>query len=90
MSKVVILRPEPGASASLARAEAARIDAVSIPLFEVRPIDWTAPARPPRPTPSPRPFCAGRRRWPAAYSKIYRAWPTTSTLWALTISATAP
>lgn len=43
MSKVVILRPEPGASASLARAEAAGIDAVSIPLFEVGPVDWTAP-----------------------------------------------
>ena len=43
MSKVVILRPEPGASATLARAEAAGVDAVAIPLFEVTPIDWIAP-----------------------------------------------
>lgn len=43
MSKVVVLRPEPGASATLARAKAAGIDAVAVPLFEVIPIDWTAP-----------------------------------------------
>ena len=43
MSKVVILRPEPGASATLARAMAAGIAAVAIPLFEVRPLPWTAP-----------------------------------------------
>lgn len=43
MSKVVILRPEPGASATLARAVAAGIDAVAIPLFEIAPVDWIAP-----------------------------------------------
>ncbi len=43
MSKVVILRPEPGASATLARAEAAGLDAVAVPLFEVTGIDWAAP-----------------------------------------------
>jgi len=41
--KVVILRPEPGASATLARATAAGIDAVAIPLFEIAPVDWIAP-----------------------------------------------
>ncbi|MEO8142036.1 MAG: uroporphyrinogen-III synthase [Sphingomicrobium sp.] len=43
MSKIVILRPEPGASATLARAEAAGLEAVAIPLFEVAAIDWVAP-----------------------------------------------
>ena len=43
MSKVVILRPEPGAGATLARAEAAGIAAVAIPLFEVAAVDWVAP-----------------------------------------------
>ena len=43
MSKVVILRPEPGASATLARAEAAGIDAMAIPLFAVAPIEWNVP-----------------------------------------------
>ena len=43
MSKVVVLRPEPGASATLARAKAAGIDAVAIPLFEVVPVAWDAP-----------------------------------------------
>lgn len=43
MSKVVILRPEPGASATLARAEAAGVEAVAIPLFEITPINWVAP-----------------------------------------------
>ena len=43
MTRVVILRPEPGASATLARAREAGIDAVAIPLFEVTPVDWVAP-----------------------------------------------
>lgn len=43
MSKVVILRPEPGASATLARAEAIGLEAVAIPLFEVAAVDWVAP-----------------------------------------------
>ena len=43
MSKVIILRPEPGASATLARAESAGVDAMAIPLFAVQPVDWIAP-----------------------------------------------
>ena len=39
----MILRPEPGASATLARATAAGIEAVAIPLFEIAPVDWVAP-----------------------------------------------
>ena len=43
VSKLVILRPEPGAAATLKRATAAGIDAVAIPLFEVAPVHWDAP-----------------------------------------------
>ena len=43
MSKVVVLRPEPGASATLARAKAAGIEAVAIPLFEIAPVAWDVP-----------------------------------------------
>lgn len=43
MSKVVVLRPEPGASATLARAKAVGIDAVAIPLFEIAPMAWDTP-----------------------------------------------
>ncbi len=40
MRRLVILRPEPGASASVARAVALGVDAIAIPLFEVKPIAW--------------------------------------------------
>ena len=43
MSKVIILRPEPGASATLARAKAAGIEALCCPLFEVVPVPWVVP-----------------------------------------------
>ena len=43
MSKVIVLRPEPGASATLARAAAAGIEAVAVPLFEIAPVDWAVP-----------------------------------------------
>ena len=43
MRRLIILRPEPGASASLGRARALGLDAVAMPLFEVRPLAWTPP-----------------------------------------------
>lgn len=43
MNKVIVLRPEPGASATLARAKAAGIEAVAVPLFEIAPVDWAVP-----------------------------------------------
>lgn len=39
----MILRPEPGASATAARASAMGLEPVAMPLFEVEPVDWTAP-----------------------------------------------
>lgn len=41
--KVLILRPEPGASASAARARALGLEPVVAPLFEVRPVAWEPP-----------------------------------------------
>ncbi|WP_265569608.1 uroporphyrinogen-III synthase [Sphingomicrobium nitratireducens] len=44
MKPLVILRPEPGASLSLARAEKMGFDEIArIPLFKVQPVDWSPP-----------------------------------------------
>ena len=43
MRRVVVLRPEPGASETVARAAARGLDAVAIPLFRIEPLDWQAP-----------------------------------------------
>lgn len=43
MKKLLILRPEPGASASAERARALGLDPLICPLFAVQPIAWNAP-----------------------------------------------
>ena len=43
MRRLVILRPEPAASASVARAREMGLDAVAVPLFQVEPVAWDAP-----------------------------------------------
>lgn len=43
MTRILVLRPEPGASATLERARAIGLDAVSIPLFAIEPVPWQAP-----------------------------------------------
>ena len=43
MRRLVILRPEPGASATAARARAMGLEPVAMPLFKVEPVEWTAP-----------------------------------------------
>jgi uroporphyrinogen-III synthase len=43
MSRVLVLRPEPGARATAERARKLGLDPVVLPLFEVEPIPWTAP-----------------------------------------------
>ena len=43
MRRVIVLRPEPGASETVARARELGLDAVAIPLFEVEAVEWTAP-----------------------------------------------
>lgn len=39
----MILRPEPGASATVARARTMGLEAVAMPLFEVEPVEWAVP-----------------------------------------------
>ena len=43
MRRLVILRPEPGASATVERARAIGLDAVAMPLFTIEPLDWDIP-----------------------------------------------
>lgn len=43
MRKVAVLRPEPGAGATLARARAMGLDAFALPLFAVEPLTWEVP-----------------------------------------------
>lgn len=43
MTRVLVLRPEPGASATVERARQRGLDALAIPLFEIEPVSWKAP-----------------------------------------------
>jgi uroporphyrinogen-III synthase len=43
MRRVLVLRPEPGASATVERAREQGLDAVAVPLFEVEPVEWEVP-----------------------------------------------
>ena len=43
MKRILVLRPEPGASATVKRARERGLDAIAIPLFEVEPIAWEVP-----------------------------------------------
>jgi uroporphyrinogen-III synthase len=43
MRRLVILRPEPGASATAERARAKGLEPVAMPLFKVEPVIWAAP-----------------------------------------------
>jgi uroporphyrinogen-III synthase len=41
--KILVLRPEPGASETVRRARERGLDAVAVPLFEVEPVEWRVP-----------------------------------------------
>ena len=43
---ILVLRPQPGADETAARAAALRLRAAIAPLFMVRPLEWTAPCGP--------------------------------------------
>ena len=43
MRKLLLVRPEPGLSASAERARAAGLDVICCPLFRIEPVDWDAP-----------------------------------------------
>jgi len=47
MPVVLVLRPEPGATATVSAARAFGLEAIAAPLFEVRALDWTPPTEPP-------------------------------------------
>jgi uroporphyrinogen-III synthase len=42
MRRVLVLRPEPGASTTARRARERGLDPIALPLFEVEPVDWQA------------------------------------------------
>lgn len=44
MTKLLVLRPQPGADATARRVRTMGFEAVVAPLFEIRPIAWEAPA----------------------------------------------
>jgi len=43
MRRVLVLRPEPGASATIKKARGQGLDAAPMPLFEIDPVAWEAP-----------------------------------------------
>jgi uroporphyrinogen-III synthase len=43
MRRLLVLRPEPGASATIERARQRGLEAVAMPLFEIEAVEWTAP-----------------------------------------------
>jgi uroporphyrinogen-III synthase len=43
MPRVLVLRPEPGASMTVKRVRALGLDARAVPLFKVEPVAWQAP-----------------------------------------------
>jgi uroporphyrinogen-III synthase len=43
MRRILVLRPEPGATATTRRAQDRGLEAIAIPLFEVEPVTWTVP-----------------------------------------------
>jgi uroporphyrinogen-III synthase len=42
MKRLLVLRPQPGASATAERARSLGLDPALIPLFEIEPLEWTA------------------------------------------------
>ena len=43
MRPLLVLRPEPGATATVQRARERGLEAVAVPLFEIEPLEWKAP-----------------------------------------------
>ena len=43
MKRLLVLRPEPGASATVERARQRGLEAIAVPLFELTPVDWEVP-----------------------------------------------
>jgi uroporphyrinogen-III synthase len=43
MKRVLVLRPQPGADATVGKARAMGLEAAAVPLFEVEPVAWQVP-----------------------------------------------
>ena len=43
MRRVLVLRPEPGGTATVNRARKLGLDAIAMPLFEIEPVEWRPP-----------------------------------------------
>jgi uroporphyrinogen-III synthase len=43
MRRMLVLRPEPGASATARRIRGLGLEAITVPLFEIEPVPWQAP-----------------------------------------------
>lgn len=43
MRRLLVLRPEPGATATVERARKRGLEAFAVPLFEIEPVEWDAP-----------------------------------------------
>lgn len=43
MRRVLVLRPEPGAGATIERARGLGLEAIAVPLFEIEALEWKAP-----------------------------------------------
>jgi len=43
MRRLLVLRPKPGASATVEKARGQGLDAAAVPLFEIEPVAWEAP-----------------------------------------------
>ncbi|HYX46146.1 MAG TPA: uroporphyrinogen-III synthase [Sphingomicrobium sp.] len=43
MRRILVLRPEPGATATVNRARERGLDAIAVPLFQIEPVAWDAP-----------------------------------------------
>jgi len=43
MRRVLVLRPEPGASATVEQARKRGLEAIAVPLFAIEPVAWAAP-----------------------------------------------
>jgi uroporphyrinogen-III synthase len=43
MTRLLVLRPQPGADATLGKARSLGLEAIAVPLFEIKPVAWEAP-----------------------------------------------
>lgn len=43
MRRLLVLRPEPGATSTVARAREEGLEAIAVPLFEIEPVAWAVP-----------------------------------------------